>query len=68
MIQIFLADGLRRVGDGGGVDSEQIEVHIVPLASFGEWIANQEARGALVDPKVYAGLHLAAERPVQARR
>jgi ADP-ribose pyrophosphatase len=46
-------------GGGGGVDGEDIEVHVIPLDEVGEWLAAREASGQLVSPKVYAGLYFA---------
>jgi ADP-ribose pyrophosphatase len=53
---LFRATGLVRVGDGGGDDSEDITVHLVPLAEVHPWLVARAAEGVLVDPKVYAGL------------
>jgi ADP-ribose pyrophosphatase len=55
-LAFFVARGLRRVGPGGGDHHEDIVVHEVPLAEVPAWLRAQEARGCLVDPKVYAGL------------
>lgn len=53
---LFLS-GLRKVGDGGGVDGENIRVHVVPLASVDQWLKQQTNRGVLVDPRIYVGLY-----------
>jgi ADP-ribose pyrophosphatase len=45
-------------GPGGGDGSEQIEVHRIALAEIRDWLAARSRAGALVDPKVYAGLFL----------
>lgn len=64
VVTFFRARGLTRVAPGGGHGDEQIEVHEVPLAGVTAWLAERTAAGALVDIKVWAGLHfLAAERP-----
>ena len=57
MISFVLAKGLTRVGPGGGDDSEDIEVHIVPLKDVDAWLTRQQAAGKLMDPKIYAGLY-----------
>ena len=57
MISFVLAKGLTRVGPGGGDDSEDIEVHIVPLKDVGAWLTRQQSAGKLMDPKIYAGLY-----------
>jgi ADP-ribose pyrophosphatase len=59
IISIFEARGLRRVGPGGGDDSEEITVHEVPLGELRAFLAAQQAAGRAVDPKIYAGLFLA---------
>lgn len=53
---LFLARGLERVGEGGGVGHEEIDIHHVPLAEIRPWIIAQEARGKLVDFKIQAAL------------
>ena len=62
VVTLFRARGLSKVGPGGGVDGEGIAVHEVPLAGAEEWLLGREAGGALVDPKVWAGLWF-ARRP-----
>jgi ADP-ribose pyrophosphatase len=59
IIDFYLATGLRREGNGGGDETESIEVHHVKLSELREWLASCEARGALVEPKIYSGLYLA---------
>lgn len=53
------AQQCRKVGPGGGVEDEDIQTHIVPLASAETWIANMAAKGYIFDVKVYVGLALA---------
>lgn len=62
VVTLFRARGLSRVGPGGGVEGEAITVHEVPLGSVEAFLAERESAGALVDPKVWAGL-LFARRP-----
>jgi ADP-ribose pyrophosphatase len=57
-ITLFHATNLRRVGARGGVVHEDITVHEVPLDTLHEWLEAKADSGALVDPKVYAGLYL----------
>lgn len=52
--------GLRRVGPGGGVDGEDITVHVVPLAGIEAWLQAQAARGVLIDPRIYIALYFAS--------
>jgi ADP-ribose pyrophosphatase len=57
IITYFRARGLKKVGPGGGDSSEDIDVHLVPLADLDAWIAAKRAEGCLVDYKIYAGLY-----------
>jgi len=63
LITYYRACGLRKVQAGGGDEVEEIIVHEVPLAAADTWLDAQRARGRLVDPRLYVGLHLAAARP-----
>lgn len=55
----FLAPDARRVGEGGGDESEEIRVHAVPLDEVDAWLRDMARGGALIDPKVYAALYFA---------
>lgn len=58
------ATGLARVGDGGGVGSEDISVHLVPLTKVHDWLLGQAMAGYLVDHRIHAALYWAArQRP-----
>jgi len=57
-VDFFLAAGLSRVGEGGGDETEDIAVTVVPLSEVDSWLERKLAEGCLVDPKVYAGLYL----------
>jgi ADP-ribose pyrophosphatase len=52
------ATGLTRVGPGGGTDSEDIEVHRVPLAELSEFVESRRAAGVGIDVRIM-GLLLA---------
>ncbi len=56
IITFYLAEGLTRIGPGGGDGSEDIQVHLVPLAEASEWLGARLAEGLLLDPKIYAAL------------
>jgi ADP-ribose pyrophosphatase len=58
VVTFFRATSLRRVGPGGGDGTERITVHEVPLAEADRWLRERMRAGVLVDPKVFAGLHL----------
>ncbi|WP_432767771.1 MAG: NUDIX hydrolase [Sphingopyxis sp.] len=49
---LLIATGLTRVGDGGGVDSEEIIVHRVPLAGVADFVAAKRAAGCGIDVRV----------------
>ncbi|HEV2599049.1 NUDIX hydrolase [Sphingopyxis sp.] len=49
---LLVATELTRVGDGGGVEGEDIAVHRVPLAGIEEFIAAKRAEGCGVDVRV----------------
>lgn len=57
IVSFVRARGLKRVGDGGGDDSEDIEVHRIPLDRADSWLLQMQDRGRLLDPKIYAALH-----------
>ncbi len=61
-ITFFLARGAKQVAAGGGDDSEDITVHVVPLAEVGEWLRRKEREGFLVDTKVFSGIYFAARQ------
>jgi ADP-ribose pyrophosphatase len=49
---LLKATGLTRVGDGGGTDHEDIEVHRVPLSSIAKFIAERRTKGHAIDSKL----------------
>lgn len=61
-LYFLLADRLTRVGDGGGVDGEDIRVCKVPLAEVEDWLAARRDEGERIDPKVYIGLYFLRDR------
>jgi ADP-ribose pyrophosphatase len=62
IVTLFRARGLSKVGAGGGVGGEAITVREVPLEAVEAFLGEREARGVLVDPKIWAGLWF-ARRP-----
>jgi ADP-ribose pyrophosphatase len=54
------ARGLVRVGPGGGTESEDIEVHRVPLAELSEFVESRRNAGVGIDVRIM-GLLLAGE-------
>jgi len=49
---LFRASGLTKIGEGGGVDSEDIIVHRVPLAGIEDAITGWRAEGYAIDVKM----------------
>jgi ADP-ribose pyrophosphatase len=62
MITFFLARGAVRAREQAVHDRGKITVHVVPVAELRAWAREREAAGAVVDPKIWAGLYLAGER------
>lgn len=60
LTHLVLATGLTREHAGGGVDGEAITVHTVPLTGLARWLDAAQARGCLIEPKVYAAPFFAA--------
>lgn len=53
-VELFLARGLRRVGPGGGIETEAITVHLVPRSNLIPWLGRKIDGGCSVDGRVYA--------------
>ena len=62
-IAFVRATGLRRVGDGGGTDSEDIVVHAVPRREAAAWLMGKQAEGYELDLKLWAGLWMLEHEP-----
>jgi hypothetical protein len=59
VLRTYLCTGLEQVGKAGGDDNEIIEVIEVPLRSVQEYLTSVQAKGVLVDLKVYGLVELA---------
>jgi ADP-ribose pyrophosphatase len=46
------AHGVRKVGDGGGTEHEEIDVHLVPRGEIPDFVANCRAKGLAIDVKL----------------
>ena len=46
------AEGLTKVGEGGGVDAEDIIVHLVPFAEIPAFVEAKRTEGAAIDVKL----------------
>lgn len=62
VIAVVLAEGLRKVGAGGGIEGENIAIHEVPLADVDAWLEERVREGHMIDPKVYTGLYFIHRR------
>jgi ADP-ribose pyrophosphatase len=49
---LLRAEGLTKVGEGGGTDHENIVVHRVPLANVPDFVAAKRAQGMAMDVKL----------------
>lgn len=57
IVTFYRARGLVRKDRGGGHGDERIRTHVVPLSRIPEWLERMQAKGCLVDPKVFAGTY-----------
>ena len=57
VISYFIARGVTRVAEGGGVEHENIVVQTPRLRTIKKWLKDQVAAGKMIDPKVYVGLY-----------
>ena len=62
-IAFVRARELTRVGEGGGVDNENITVHSVPRADAPRWLMQKQAEGYELDLKLWAGLWMIERNP-----
>lgn len=62
-IAFVRATGLVRVGDGGGVDGEDITVHAVPRAEAPAWLVAKQREGYELDLKLWGGLWMIDRNP-----
>ena len=56
-LEIFLAEDLKKTGEGGGVEGENIKVHVVALDEAEKWLRNKQEEGKVIDLKVWGGLY-----------
>lgn len=58
MFTMFRAHRPRRIGPGGGVSGEDITPHIVPLSGLPAFLADQRAKGLIIDCRLLLALGL----------
>jgi len=63
---LLRAEGLTRIGDGGGVEGENIVVHRVPLANIPTFVAAKRAEGCAADVKLLLLLAASLLEPMRA--
>lgn len=56
-VMFVLAEDMIKVGRGGGDDTEDIVVHRVRKAIINQWLAERQAHGLGIDPKIYTALY-----------
>ena len=66
-IAFVRARGLKKVGDGGGVGSEDITVHTVPRSEAPAWLMQKHREGYELDLKLWAGLWMIEHNPDGSR-
>lgn len=59
-IALVRARNLEKVGDGGGVDHENIRVHAIPRTQAPAWLMQKHAEGYELDLKLWGGLWMLA--------
>jgi len=58
IVSLYRAHGIRKQGEGGGVEGEDITVHVVPRGELRDWLRQKEGEGVLIDLKVGLALRL----------
>ena len=62
VVSFFFAGELKREHDGGGTTGEEIIVHRIAITDLDAWLAQRQAEGLFVDPKIHACLYLANQQ------
>lgn len=57
MLDFVVCSDCKKVSDGGGVDDENIIVHVVPKDEVHNWIIQKLNDGVQIDAKIYIGLY-----------
>lgn len=57
LIYLVRVHELTRVHAGGGVEGEDIRVHLVPLERIDGWLRAKQDEGLAIEPRIYAALY-----------
>lgn len=57
IVSFYRARDVLRTASGGGVDGEDIKVHLVALHQLDDWLREREREGAMLDLKLWGGLY-----------
>lgn len=57
MLSVYLASELEKKHSGGGDESEQIKVHVVPINGIHNWLKAQLEKKKMIDYKIYIALY-----------
>ncbi len=57
MLSLVRVSGLTQVHAGGGVEGENIIVHLAPLKNIDAWLKQKERDGLVVEPRIYTALY-----------
>lgn len=58
IITYFIAQNVKKIGEGGGVGFENIKIHEVPLPEIDHYLSDYQRNHGVVAMQVYAGLYL----------
>lgn len=57
IVSFIRARELKRIGSGGGDESEDIVTHTIPLDQVNSWLQQKQADGLYLDPKIFTALY-----------
>lgn len=57
ILTLLIARDCKKVAQGGGDETEDITLHVVPMPELHPWLDEQSSRGAVIDMKIWAGLY-----------
>jgi ADP-ribose pyrophosphatase len=57
IVSFIRARELKRIGSGGGDESEDIVTHTIALDQVNTWLQQKQADGLYLDPKIFTALY-----------